>query len=63
MTEIERLQIKLSHCLLIMGTATSFLFEMRHIVPKGREKDLLWIIQAIENVVYKKDVPPPFPER
>jgi hypothetical protein len=49
--------------LLILGFGTSLVLELRRHAPKDREKDILWFIQAMENVVYQNKPLPPFPER
>jgi hypothetical protein len=49
--------------LLILGFGTSLVLELRRYAPKDREKDILWFIQAMENVVYQNKPLPPFPER
>lgn len=49
--------------LLILGFGASLVLELRRYAPKDREKDILWFIQAMENVVYQNKPLPPFPER
>lgn len=61
--KIQYLQERLNRCLSILGVVTSFIFEVRSIIPEEKQNQLLWIIQSIENVVYQDKAPPPFPER
>ena len=49
--------------LLILGFGVSIILELRRYAPKDREKDILWFIQAMENVVYQNKRLPAFPER
>lgn len=49
--------------LLILGFATSLILELRKYAPEDKEEDILWFIQAMENVVYQNKPLPPFPDK
>ena len=61
--EIKNLK-KMNHrVLLVLGFGTSLILELRRYAPKDRQKDILWFIEALENVVYHNKPLPPFPEK
>lgn len=49
--------------LLILGFGASLVLQMRHEIGNPDDPNILWFIQAIENVVYQNKPLPPFPER
>lgn len=58
--QIDYLIDKNNSLLLVMGVAVSVILDIQHHVPKKR-KDIKWIMDAIENIVYLDKPPPPFP--
>lgn len=49
--------------LLVLGYGTSLILELRNFAPEHKEKDILWFVQAVENVVYQDKPLPPLPEK
>ncbi len=59
--QIEKLLNKNSELLFILGYASSSILALSRNLPEEKRNDLLWIIQAIENVVYQDKPMPAFP--
>lgn len=46
--------------LFILGVVASVILDLRKYVPEKKEQGILWILEAIENVVYQDNQLPPF---
>lgn len=49
--------------LTLLGMAASIICEVRHRTPESEHYRLDWFLDALNDVVYKNQPIPPFPER
>lgn len=59
--QIEKLLNKNAELLFILGYASSAILALSSNLPEEKRNGVLWIIQAIENVVYQDKPMPPLP--